>query len=187
MPDEERLVYHLAPASELRRCIGRGGYAPPSLAREGFIHCTATPALVLQVAADYYAGVREPLVLLAIDPARLAAPLRFEAPAPIAGGGTRHLASGALFPHLYGALNLDAVVGAAPLRREGAAFAWPDALGPLGAWLGWSVWRRDDHGNEFEMARDLDEAEARRLAAQYEARGHKQSYRTSPTRTGDVR
>jgi uncharacterized protein (DUF952 family) len=133
--DADALVYHLAPASALRRHAGAHGYEPPSLATEGFIHCTATRARTLQVAADYYAGVREPLVVLAIDPARLRARLVFEAPAPITGGGTAHLADGVLFPHLYGPLNLDAVVGAGALRRAGDGFAWPAALEPLAAWL----------------------------------------------------
>ena len=124
-------VHHLATLSALRRDVRGESYAPPSLASEGFIHLTASPALTLQVAADYFANVAEPLVVLAIDPARLVARLVFEAPAPIAGGGTRHLASGALFPHLYGALNLDAVVGAGVLARDGDAFAWPSRLKPL--------------------------------------------------------
>ena len=128
------LVYHLAPASALRRDLRGDRYAPPSLAAEGFIHCTATPALTLQVAADYFADVAEPLIVLAIDPARLRARLVFEAPAPIAGGGTAHLASGEKFPHLYGALDLAAVAGAAELRRDGDAFVWPAAFGPIAAW-----------------------------------------------------
>lgn len=183
MSEAEAFVHHLVPASQLRRSIGRDGYAPASLATEGFVHCTATRALVLQVAADYYAAVAEPLLVLAIETAKLRAPLRFEAPAPIAGGGTKHLEGGVRFPHLYGALNLDAVAGAAPLVRDGAGFAWPAALGPLAAWLGWSVWRRDDHGNDFEMARDLAHEGALRLVAEYEARGHKQSHRAAPTLT----
>jgi uncharacterized protein (DUF952 family) len=130
------LVYHLAPSSALRRDLRGDTYAPPSLAAEGFIHCTATPALTLQVAIDYFAKLAEPLLVLAIDPAKLRARLVFEAPAPIAGGGTAHLASGVTFPHLYGALDLAAVVGAAELRRDGDAFAWPAAFGPLDAWLG---------------------------------------------------
>lgn len=128
-------VYHLAPASSLRRVRRQGEYAPPSLAAEGFIHCTATPELTLQVAADYFANVVEPLIVLAIDPTKLSARLVFEAPARIAGGGTRHLASGALFPHLYGALNLDAVIGAGVLARAGDGFAWPAALASLDAVL----------------------------------------------------
>ncbi|MFE4971830.1 SPOR domain-containing protein [Kitasatospora sp. NPDC056651] len=38
------------------------------------------------------------------------------------------------------------------------------------------VMRQDDNGNRFVVARDLDRAEARRLAAEFEARGHKQMY-----------
>ena len=34
------VVYHLAPASALRRDLRGDAYAPPSLAAEGFIHCT---------------------------------------------------------------------------------------------------------------------------------------------------
>lgn len=136
MSDRERLVFHLAPASTVRRNLRADGYAPPSLAKERFIHCTATAGRTLQVAADYFSGVEEPLLVLAIEPARLHAPLYYESAAPIEGGGTAHLADGALFPHLYGALNLDAVVGAAELGRDGPAFAWPAQFGPLGAWLG---------------------------------------------------
>ena len=40
----------------------------------------------------------------------------------------------------------------------------------------WSVWRQDDHGNTFEVRRQLTQAEALRLVAEFEARGHKQSY-----------
>ncbi|MFE4519805.1 SPOR domain-containing protein [Kitasatospora sp. NPDC056783] len=38
------------------------------------------------------------------------------------------------------------------------------------------VMRQDDNGNRFLVARDLDRAAARRLAAEFEARGHKQMY-----------
>lgn len=40
----------------------------------------------------------------------------------------------------------------------------------------WSVWRQDDHGNTFEVRRHLTHAEALHLVAEFEARGHKQSY-----------
>ncbi|MFI9160065.1 hypothetical protein ACIGXI_03145 [Kitasatospora aureofaciens] len=38
------------------------------------------------------------------------------------------------------------------------------------------VMRQDDNGNRFLVAGGLAEAEARRLAAEFEARGHKQLY-----------
>ncbi len=40
----------------------------------------------------------------------------------------------------------------------------------------WIVWRQDDNGNQFEVARKDSRAEAEELAASMEARGHKQTY-----------
>lgn len=42
--------------------------------------------------------------------------------------------------------------------------------------VGWTVWRQDDNGNRFEVARKDSRAEAEALAAVMEARGHKQTY-----------
>ncbi|MEE1784063.1 SPOR domain-containing protein [Streptomyces sp. SP17BM10] len=40
------------------------------------------------------------------------------------------------------------------------------------------VMRQDDNGNRFVVARGLAKDEAERLAAEFEARGHKQLYWT---------
>jgi hypothetical protein len=40
----------------------------------------------------------------------------------------------------------------------------------------WTVWRQDDNGIRAEVARFADEEPARALAAELEARGHKQIY-----------
>ncbi len=40
----------------------------------------------------------------------------------------------------------------------------------------WRVVRQDTHGNRFEMAKGLSEEFARRMADEYAARGHKQTY-----------
>ena len=134
-PPQRAPIYHITTAADLRAYTAGDSYAPPSLAREGFVHCTATPATLLAVARDYFDDAEPPLLVLAIDPLRLAAELRFEAPAPIAGGGVAHLASGELFPHLYGPLALTAVVGAGELRRVGDEFRWPEAFTTVDAWL----------------------------------------------------
>ncbi|GAA2104483.1 hypothetical protein GCM10009759_40700 [Kitasatospora saccharophila] len=42
------------------------------------------------------------------------------------------------------------------------------------------VMRQDDNGNRFLLARGLDRAEAEALAAEFEARGHKQLYWVEP-------
>jgi hypothetical protein len=50
----------------------------------------------------------------------------------------------------------------------------PPAHGTTAA--SWRVLRQDDNGNTFVVADSLDEAAARRLAAELEAQGHKQLY-----------
>jgi hypothetical protein len=40
----------------------------------------------------------------------------------------------------------------------------------------WCLLRFDDNGNEFEMARFAEEAQARSACLEYERRGHKQTY-----------
>jgi uncharacterized protein (DUF952 family) len=76
------------------------------LDREGFIHCS-TLEQVIRVANVYFRGQRD-LALLCIDPARLQADLRWETPAPLVGSEMAH-AQNELFPHIFGAINLDAV------------------------------------------------------------------------------
>lgn len=68
----------------------------------GFIHCSYAHQ-VAGVANAIYSGERD-LVLLVIDPERLTAPLRPEPPAQGAEA----------YPHIYGPLNLDAVVDVRP-------------------------------------------------------------------------
>ncbi len=85
--------------------------------KDGFIHFS-TAAQAAETAAKYFAGVSG-LVLAEIDPARLEAPLTWE---PSRGG--------ALFPHLYGALPLSAVVRTwvLPLGPDGS-HVFPPGLG----------------------------------------------------------
>ena len=71
-------------------------------ARDGFVHFS-TPEQAPETAARYFAGQAD-LVLVAVDPDRLGRALAWE---PSRGG--------ALFPHLYGPLALDAVIWVRPL------------------------------------------------------------------------
>jgi uncharacterized protein (DUF952 family) len=72
---------------------------------EGFIHAS-TAEQVAAVANAFYRG-RADLILLVIDEARLQSELRWEAPAGPPAEGIR---PGDSFPHIYGPLNLAAVV-----------------------------------------------------------------------------
>jgi uncharacterized protein (DUF952 family) len=95
-------IFHLIARDEWARWQGKAAYAAPSLASEGFIHFS----MLEQVAATanrYYVG-RSDILLLLIDADKVTAPLRYEAPI---GKPER---SHERFPHVYGELNLDAVV-----------------------------------------------------------------------------
>lgn len=82
-----------------------GQYEADSLAEQGFIHCSRE-SQVLRVANSYYAG-QPGLVLLVIDPAKLSPELRWEPGTDLASE---------LFPHVYGPVNLDAVVDVLPFE-----------------------------------------------------------------------
>jgi uncharacterized protein (DUF952 family) len=109
-------------------------YKPGAFDQDGFIHCTGDRETLLAVANDYFASVSEPVLVLVIETARVQAEVRLEPAAPVQGGGTSHLQGAALFPHIYGPLNLDAVVEIGALRRSGGTYAWPDRFVPPDRW-----------------------------------------------------
>jgi uncharacterized protein (DUF952 family) len=98
-------IYHLAEPVHWADAVRAGRYLQSTrgrtLAQEGFLHAS-TAQQWPQVRRRFYADLPTDLVLLTIDPARLDVPLRFEV------GDT---AAGELFPHVYGSLDVRAVVG----------------------------------------------------------------------------
>lgn len=91
------LICHIARQAEWE-AAAEGDYIPAGFAQDGFIHL-CEPHQVAGVRARYYAGQAD-LLLLKVDPLRLAPLLRWE---DSTGRGER-------FPHLYGALNRSAVL-----------------------------------------------------------------------------
>ncbi len=100
------MIYHITSRKAWREAQQRGDYRAESLELDGFIHCS-TGTQVLPVAEQYYPGQRG-LWVLVIDPSLLASDLRWEPPS----GGTPPpgVPAGELFPHIYGPVNLDAIV-----------------------------------------------------------------------------
>jgi uncharacterized protein (DUF952 family) len=90
-------LLHITAQSDWQEAQQLGEYRAESLKTEGFIHCS-TPAQLLWVAHRFYLR-QTGLVLLEIDRDRLQARLQFD-----------EIETGERFPHVYGALNLDAVV-----------------------------------------------------------------------------
>jgi uncharacterized protein (DUF952 family) len=101
------LILHLTSRAEWLAAQSAGEYRAPSLESEGFIHCS-TEKQIVSVANSFYAG-QHGLVLLEVDPSQLHPKLRWERPAhPNQQADLPH--SEELFPHIYGPLNLEAVI-----------------------------------------------------------------------------
>ncbi len=103
-------ILHLTTQEEWHAAQNFGEYRPPSLESEGFLQCS-TDEQLLPVANAFYRDVEFPVVLW-IDTDNLVSPLRWEPPAPA------DTLSKDLFPHVYGPLNLDAVVFVTLLKRD---------------------------------------------------------------------
>lgn len=95
-------IYHITPHTDWQKALDFGSYRAPSLVSEGFIHCSQRDQVV--ETANRLFRDREDLVLLVIDTAKLAAPLKNEAASD----------TPLVFPHIYGPLNLDAVSAVLP-------------------------------------------------------------------------
>ena len=95
-------IFHIARQADWEAAVNAGTYRESTLGRtleqEGFIHCSQRQQ-VAGVANAFYRDV-DGLVLLVIDVDRVGAEVRYEA----VGDGTEP------FPHIYGPLNVDAVV-----------------------------------------------------------------------------
>jgi glutathione S-transferase len=103
-------IYHIAAAADWARAQRDGQYTMSTrgrtLADEGFIHASAAAQVTL-VANTFYQGEPD-LLLLVIDPARVDSEIRYE-----------HVPGQALpYPHIYGPLNLAAVVQARPFPPD---------------------------------------------------------------------
>ena len=99
-------ILHITKLELWHRAKQEGTYHAGTLASHGFIHCS-TPDQVL----------------LCIDPERVQAEVRYE---NLDGGQD-------LFPHIYGPLNVDAVVSALDFSpQEDGTFVLPAALRPRG-------------------------------------------------------
>ncbi|MGA9190920.1 MAG: DUF952 domain-containing protein [Anaerolineales bacterium] len=91
-------IFHLAQRKAWEAAQRLGDYRPPSLESEGYIHCS--PADRVDEVAQAFFGGQDDLMLLEIDSVLLTSKLVYEKAAD----------RGGLFPHIYGSLNLGAVV-----------------------------------------------------------------------------
>ena len=122
-------ILHITSRKEWIKATRLGQYSAPSLAAEGFIH-GSTIRQLLPVAAKFYKG-QPGLVLLEIDPKRLASEVKWEQPSD--GGPPPGVPDGESFPHIYGPINLDAVVQVLDFEPgENGEYSLPPSLNPRG-------------------------------------------------------
>ena len=98
----EEYIYHVISQEDWNQVVNSKNYAPPSLNHEGFIHFSFADQIPGVI--DRYYRDQKNLLVLKINKQKLLSRLVVE---DLAGTGS--------YPHLYGELNLDAVVANYPL------------------------------------------------------------------------
>jgi uncharacterized protein (DUF952 family) len=120
-----RLLLHITERAGWERARAEGEYRAPSLDTEGFIHGSTIEQLV-DTANRFFAG-RDDLVVLCVDEDRIGVPVKYEPPAT--PPGVTPPAEATQFPHVYGPIKIEAVVGVVDLTPEpDGSFVLPRAL-----------------------------------------------------------
>lgn len=111
------MILHITTKSDWEEAREKGVYVADSLKTEGFIHCSR-PEQVIRVANYLFKGQID-LVLLCINEDRVLSEIRYEGKEQI----------GEDFPHIYGPLNLDAVVDVLDFKPDSnGLFKLPEKL-----------------------------------------------------------
>ena len=98
-------IYHAIDELEWEEAQKKGVYNPPSLEKDGFLH-TSTTEQLLPTANRKYLEQNE-LFVLVIDTEKLKPEVVFE-----------EASNGERYPHIYGPVNTDTVVGSIRLERD---------------------------------------------------------------------
>jgi uncharacterized protein (DUF952 family) len=118
------MILHITTHKEWEKAQQEGEYTAPSLTLEGFIHCS-TLKQTTDTANIFFRG-QSGLALLCIDENKLKSECKYEDPT---GGGLHDPNVGNLFPHIYGPINISAVLKVVdfPANEEGL-FVLPGEL-----------------------------------------------------------
>lgn len=95
---EAGITYHMALASEWAAQKNGETYLPSAFAADGFIHCTNGLDLLEWVGNQFYVGSPDERTVLILRVSSLTSDLRYDDPDEN-------------FPHIYGPINTDAVIG----------------------------------------------------------------------------
>ena len=118
------MMFHLVTEEDYRSRNDGTSYLPSNFDENGFVHCALEPS-VIPVANEYYANISENLLLLKIDPLKLASQTKYESALPEKGFGSLHTASSPVFPHVYGPIENSAVECIGILIKGESGYDWP--------------------------------------------------------------
>ena len=100
------MIFHITHKSYWERFAGKEFYEPESLVKEGFIHCSPAEK-ILESAKNFFKN-HTGLLILCIDERKVKAEIKRE----------DLYNTGYEFPHIYGKLNKDAVIGTAEFGKD---------------------------------------------------------------------
>jgi uncharacterized protein (DUF952 family) len=100
-----RLTYHLTPRDWWESSSPSESLTSPSLAAEGFIHCTDGCEAMVATANRHYRDDPRPFVILTVDLERVGSPWRIDDP-------------GRIYPHVHGPIERAAILAAVPAPRD---------------------------------------------------------------------
>jgi len=118
------MILHITTKVDWAEALKIGEYRAASLESDGFIHCS-TLIQTVDTANIFFKG-ENGLILICIDEEKLKPEYKYEDPS---GGGLHDPSVGRLFPHVYGPINLTAVIKVIdfPTNEEGL-FTLPKEL-----------------------------------------------------------
>ncbi len=96
---------HLTPAEVWSRQEHGGLYLPDAYDQDGFIHLTIGATNLMDVANLFYANDPRDYLVLTLDKMNITSPIRFDD-------------DSGRYPHVYGPLDVDAVVAVDTMRRD---------------------------------------------------------------------
>jgi uncharacterized protein (DUF952 family) len=101
------MIYHITTLDEWETAKNQGHYNSKTIDEEGFIHCSFKSQLI-RVANTFF-STQDNLLILEIDEKKLDSILKVESAIDVNDN----------YPHIYGKINLDAIVNTLPLARIG--------------------------------------------------------------------
>ena len=107
-----RATYHLTPAEWWAAADPASPLGAPSLASEGFIHCTDGAEEMVATANRHYAEDPRDFVVLTIDLKRVTSAWTVDDP-------------GRIYPHVHGPIDRAAIVKVVPAPRDGSGAFLP--------------------------------------------------------------